>query len=330
MEMSLYPPRRRGRGVLVFLGWVLVVGLGVGLAWYGFVWSERGEQAEGTPAPGAAVGTSPQPTAGPLPPLSTAASSIPTPTVVPVPTDAPEPTPVPPTAVPPTPYIVAGVDGVNVRTGPGTNYTQVGYIDPGAQAPLVDNSGDWWQIRYEGAVAWVFAELVEAFNVDQGVPPPATVPAATAPPTATPPPPTQTPSAEGATWPAEVFQLINAVRAENGLPPYTYNETLELAAQLHGQDCQERGSCNHIGSDGSNVQIRILRAGYDAAGWAEVLVRSSSPQAAVDWWMDETPPNDPHRSTLLSTWVTEVGVAAVPTGRGDYYFIAVFGRPKTG
>ncbi len=56
---------------------------------------------------------------------------------------------------------------------------------------------------------------------------------------------------------------------------------------------------------------------------------SPSLQEAVAWWMDETPPNDPHRSTLLSTWVTEIGVAVVPTGQGDYYFIAVFGRPKT-
>jgi len=56
-------------------------------------------------------------------------------------------------------------------------------------------------------------------------------------------------------------------------------------------------------------------------------VYSSSPEVAVAWWMDETPPNDPHRSMLLSTWVTEIGVAAVPTGRGDYYFVADFGRP---
>jgi len=129
------------------------------------------------------------------------------------------------------------------------------------------------------------------------------------------------------TWPAEVFRLINQVRAENGLLPYTYDETLERAAQLHGQDCQERGECDHTGSDGSNVETRIRRAGYDPAGQAEVLVYSSSPQAAVAWWMDEMPPNDPHRSTLLSTWVTEIGVAVVPTGRGDYYFIADFGRP---
>jgi len=44
--------------------------------------------------------------------------------------------------------------------------------------------------------------------------------------------------------------------------------------------------------------------------------------------MDEASHNDPHRRTLLSTWVTEIGVAVVPTGRGDYYFIADFGRLK--
>jgi uncharacterized protein YkwD len=136
--------------------------------------------------------------------------------------------------------------------------------------------------------------------------------------------PTMPPGIE--TWPQEVFQIINEVRAENGLPPYTYNEVLELAAQLHGQDCLQREYCDHLGSDGSDVRTRLQRAGYDAAGEAEVIVYSSSPQAAVDWWMDEVPPNDPHRSTLLSEWFTEIGVAVVDAGH-TYYFIADLGRP---
>jgi uncharacterized protein YkwD len=213
---------------------------------------------------------------------------------------------------------VAGADGVNVRSGPGTNYTRLAYLDPGTQAEVTGHDGDWWQIEYNDAPGWVFGELVTAFNAGQLETPPAT------PTTQVEPPP-----AGIETWPAEVFQLINSVRAEHGLPPYTYNEILERAAQLHGQDCQQRGECSHTGSDGSNVQARVTRAGYDAAGATEVIVYGSSPRAAVDWWMGETPPNDPHRSTLLSTWVTEIGVAVVPTGRGDYYFIADFGRPKT-
>jgi uncharacterized protein YkwD len=124
-----------------------------------------------------------------------------------------------------------------------------------------------------------------------------------------------------------VFRLINAERARHGLPPYVYNETLAQAARAHGADCQQRGSCGHTGSDGSNVRERVARAGYAAAGAAECIVYNDSPQGAVAWWMDEVPPNDAHRRTLLSTWVTEIGIAVVPTGWGNYYFIANFGRP---
>jgi len=212
---------------------------------------------------------------------------------------------------------VAGADGVNVRSGPATSYERLGYIDPGARAEVTREDGDWWQIVYNGAPGWVFGELVTAYNTEQPEPPPATPTAQVEP----------TPVVNEA-WAAEVFQIINSVRAEHGLPPYTYNETLERAAQLHGQDCLARGNLTHIGSDGSNASTRILRAGYKAAGTAEITVTSSSPQAAVDWWMDETPPNDPHRSTILSTWVTEIGIAVVPAGHTNY-FIADLGRPKT-
>jgi uncharacterized protein YkwD len=148
---------------------------------------------------------------------------------------------------------------------------------------------------------------------------------ATAPPT--PLPPVSAP-AEIAGWPGEVFRLINEQRAAAGLPPYTWNDTLALAAQRHGADCQQRGSCNHTGSDGSTVKIRVTRAGYPTVGAAECIVYSSSPAEAVAWWMDEVPPNDWHRRTLLSTWVTEVGIAVVPNHLGSYYFIADFGRPQ--
>jgi len=145
-------------------------------------------------------------------------------------------------------------------------------------------------------------------------------------PTVTPPAPPP-PSGEVADWPMEVYRLINAVRAEHGVPPYGYNEVLAHAAALHGADCQQRGYCNHTGSDGSNVRARVQRAGYAAAGAAECIVYSKTPQQAVAWWMDEAPPNDAHRRTLLSTWVTEIGIAVVPIGNGSYYFIADFGRP---
>lgn len=129
-------------------------------------------------------------------------------------------------------------------------------------------------------------------------------------------------------WTTEVLRLINAERSAYGLAPLQHNETLAQAARLHAQDCYQRGSCNHTGSDNSGVKTRVTRAGYDGIGWAECIVYSYSPEEAVRWWMDEVPPNDAHRRTLLSDWLTEIGIGVVPTGRGDYYFIADFGRPR--
>jgi len=129
-----------------------------------------------------------------------------------------------------------------------------------------------------------------------------------------------------ASWPQEIARLINDVRAEHGMPPLQYNETLEQAAQAHANDCAQRGWGSHTGSDGSNIKARVIRAGYDGTGWAECWAHTQTPQKAIEVWMDETPPNDPHRRTLLSDWLTEIGVGVAHADWGHYIF-ADFGRP---
>jgi uncharacterized protein YkwD len=135
--------------------------------------------------------------------------------------------------------------------------------------------------------------------------------------------------ADIAAWPGEVWRIMNETRAAYGLPPYAYNDTLAQAAQLHAQDCSQRGSCSHTGSDGSDIKTRILRAGYSPASYAECWAVRPSPQGVIDIWMDETPPNDPHRRTVLHTYFTEVGIGVAESPwKGYYYVIADFGRPR--
>ncbi len=135
--------------------------------------------------------------------------------------------------------------------------------------------------------------------------------------------------ADVAAFPAEIFQRINAERAAFGLAPLAWNATLARAAQLHADDCYARGWCSHTGSDGSTMKARIIRQGYDPVRWSECWAWYATPEMAVAMWMDEVPPNDPHRRTILSTWLTEVGVGVVPAANGrGYYFIADFGTPR--
>lgn len=134
--------------------------------------------------------------------------------------------------------------------------------------------------------------------------------------------------ADIAAWPREVWRIMNETRAAYGLPPYAYNETLALAAQAHAEDCSQRGSCSHTGSDGSDIKTRVRRVGYTGS-YAECWAVRPSPQGVIDVWLDEVAPNDPHRRTVLHTWFTEVGIGVAPSPwKGYYYVIADFGRPR--
>ena len=76
------------------------------------------------------------------------------------------------TGTPIGPYIVVNADqqeGVNVRTGPGTEYPAVGILIVGEQVPAKGRSvaGLWIQVVYpgvEGGLGWVYAPLVTLFD----------------------------------------------------------------------------------------------------------------------------------------------------------------------
>lgn len=308
MDRSLFSRRNWKRDGLMALGWLVVVGLAVALVWFSF---RNGPAASpSTDEPGAGVTPQPQMTASPtyvlLPTATLTATPLPS-----LSTPTPEPTPIPP-APTPTPYIVAGVDGVNVRTGPATSYEQLGYIDPDGQAEYVGAEGDWVQIRYNGEVAYVYGPLVTIVQAQEAE--------------TTAPPATPSPTGEIVAWSEELAQLVNQQRVAQGLPAYTYSEPLKQAALLHAVDCAERGELTHIGSDGSTLSMRVSRAGYSSANVAEITVTGPTPQSAIEWWMGETSPNDPHRSQVLSATLQEMGIAVVAAG-DIYYFVAVFGRP---
>ncbi len=123
--------------------------------------------AEPEPADAAPVETATaMPTELPPPPTATA----PPRTSTPMPAATMEPTPVPteppPTPAPVIPRLVAGAGGVNIRRGPSTGYEKLGFLDPGAGAPVTGRYGDWWRIDYEGEVAYISGDWVIAFDAD--------------------------------------------------------------------------------------------------------------------------------------------------------------------
>ena len=104
------------------------------------------------------------------------------------------PTKVRPTATstPAQPYIRIASRNMNVRSGPGVNYTVIGYATTGQEFDITGRNADgtWWRIDFEGENAWIYAPYVTDFYADRirSVPTPI-------PPTAT-PHPTSPPSSQ--------------------------------------------------------------------------------------------------------------------------------------
>ena len=114
---------------------------------------------------------------------------------------------------------------------------------------------------------------------------------------------------ENASLVSQLFSLINAARASNGLPALGLNTSLTAAAKGHSIDMACHSSLSHTGWDGSTEKTRISAQGYaysfaDEAIYAQPPEYGGTAQAAVDWWLNDPP----HRAILLSSQATEIGL----------------------
>ncbi len=229
--------QRRDMVTWLGIGLIVVAAIAlVALIWIG--WSairpDRTAQATLPPEPTSAPA---QPAATPLPqgPLPTpqVIEASPPPTEPAPPTEAPtdEPAQPDPTAEPTeapaaAASAVVGQDVTTFRSGPGTSYTALGYLDPGTEGEITGYYGSWWQVVMNGQTGWVYGPLVTASNtenVPEVAPPP--VPTRSAP-AATPIPPTSTPAPTAAPTPDFRGLIPTAYWVEGAPGPYGINQAI--------------------------------------------------------------------------------------------------------
>ena len=121
----------------------------------------------------------------------------------------------------------------------------------------------------------------------------------------------------------ELFQRINALRAERGLNQLAWNDLLATAALRHNEDMAATGRVSHTGSDGTLEQQRIAASGYAASASDEVIYASVNGIAPV-WGFWSTHPI--HLYVLTNDRYTDVGISAYTAG-GVTYYTADFGEP---
>jgi uncharacterized protein YraI/heat shock protein HslJ len=180
---------------------------------------------------------------------------------------APGPEPLPPVVIgTPEPQAAYGVviasAGVNVRTGPGSNFPIIGVADFGAEGAIIGRSADgqWWVTPVDSAPnsqGWVAVDFVQAFNTEN-------VPVIDAPPppvpTATPIPiPTLTPVP--AATPQPVLQFF---RQQHGHQPgRMYNSILERAEHPGGMGLPDWTGLYQLPSDRAGQPTSMPAANDD-------------------------------------------------------------------
>ena len=124
-----------------------------------------------------------------------------------------------------------------------------------------------------------------------------------------------------------VALAINQQRANAGLPLLALHPLLNLAAQNHVNDMVANYNYSHAGTDGSNVRQRVQWTGYGSAWASENWVSVSSPELAIQWWMNSRV----HRGNILNTNWHEYGIGfGSHPNNGELIFVAVFAAGQNG
>lgn len=122
---------------------------------------------------------------------------------------------------------------------------------------------------------------------------------------------------------SQLFEALNAYRAENGIAPYIFNDQIAEAAQAHAADMACNNLFYHNGSNGSTATSRVAASGYLASYVTENVYGSwppLTPTEAIQWWAkDASEPR--HNENLLSTRYVEVGIGYAFFNNFGYYVI---------
>ncbi|MFJ1758866.1 CAP domain-containing protein [Amycolatopsis sp. NPDC088138] len=134
------------------------------------------------------------------------------------------------------------------------------------------------------------------------------------------------PASAGDLYPAQVLQLTNSNRVQNGCKPLTADPQLAVAAQAHNDEMAKYRYFSHTGRKGENPAARITDAGYRWAQWAEnIAAGQRTPTAVVDAWMH----SPVHRANILDCSLREIGIAYSVDSAKKAYWTQDFGTPRT-
>jgi len=122
----------------------------------------------------------------------------------------------------------------------------------------------------------------------------------------------------------EVVRLVNIERSKNGLQSLAQNWELSRVARYKSQDMINKGYFAHESPTyGSPFRMMESFGIKFSAGAENIAYGQNTPQEVMNSWM-----NSPgHRSNILSSSCTQIGVGAAKNSNGTIYWTQMFIKP---
>ena len=199
-------------------------------------------------------------------------------------------------------------DVLNVRSGPGTNYSVVTKVKKYEYIRVFAGVGNWYIVQvegdYVGAVSQQYVKPIYASGSTGG---------------------NTNNTAQGTTVQLtadekEVFQLINEQRKANGLEAFVIDEEVQTVARIKAQDMVDNQYFSHTSPTyGSPFEmLNSFKISYQTAG--ENIAGNTSNAAAVKAWM-----NSPgHKANILNNSFNKTGVGVVSGSKYGKIYVQLF------
>jgi Cysteine-rich secretory protein family len=120
---------------------------------------------------------------------------------------------------------------------------------------------------------------------------------------------------------AQLVELINRSRAQQGLPPYSLDSRLTEAARKHTELMEQNGELSHQFPGEPAVDVRVSNEGLPSDREGENIDLNQTISGAHDALMR----SPPHRANILDPEYNAVGVSVIRSGE-DIYVTEDFAR----
>ena len=201
--------------------------------------------------------------------------------------------------------IVTGTN-VNVRQGPGTNYSVISKVNKNEYIRIFAKIGNFYVIQtdndYIGCISTQYVKLIY--------------------------PSTNTNFSSSKTSDTsslnaneqEVFNLINKQRASNGLSSLKINSEVQRVARIKAQDMVDNNYFSHTSPIyGSPFDmLKSFGISYKSAG--ENIAGNSSNSGAVTAWMNSSG----HKANILNGNYNYTGIGVVKSPKYGYVYVQMF------